>query len=155
MENQHTNDNNYRHLVRVASTDLVGSKSILYSLTKIKGVSTSFANAILSVSDVSKDKKTGLLEDKEIEQLNDIVLDPKKYNIPGWIFNRNKDYESGENKHLIGGDLAFTKDNDLKRLKKIKSYRGLRSAWGLTTRGQRTKSNFRKAKGKLTGKRRK
>ena len=44
---------------------------------------------------------------------------------------------------------------DLRRLKKIKSNRGLRHQWGLPVRGQRTKSNFRRSKGKAVGVKRK
>jgi small subunit ribosomal protein S13 len=148
-------DTNFRHLVRVASTDLDGNKAILYALTKIKGVSIMYANAILSVSHVAKDKQTGILTDKEVEELNTILAAPSKHGIPEWMFNRRKDYETGEDKHIISADLTFTKDNDIKRLKKIKSNRGMRHAWKLPLRGQRTKSNFRPSKGKLTGARRK
>jgi len=48
------------------------------------------------------------------------------------------------------GDLKFTKENDIKLLKKVKSYRGMRHALGLPVRGQRTKSNFRRNKGKAS-----
>jgi small subunit ribosomal protein S13 len=44
--------------------------------------------------------------------------------------------------------LKFAKENDVKMMKKIKSYRGLRHQWSLPVRGQRTKSNFRRNKGK-------
>jgi len=67
------------------------------------------------------------------------------------MLNRRKDYETGEDKHLLSSDLAFTKDNDIKMLKKIKSYKGMRHAFGLPVRGQRTRSNFRRNKGKVTG----
>ena len=141
----------YRHLVRVASTDLVGSKSLLYAMTKIKGVSVMFSNAILSVSGIPKEKKAGTLTEADVAKLNDIITNPSKYKIPEWMFNRRNDYESGEDSHLITSDLTFTKDNDVKRLKKVKSNRGMRHAWGLPLRGQRTQSNFRKQKGKVTG----
>ena len=67
------------------------------------------------------------------------------------MVNHRKEYESGEDKHLITGTLNFTKDNDLKRLKKIKCLRGARHQKGLPVRGQRTRSNFRKSKGKVVG----
>lgn len=110
-----------------------------------------FANAVLSVSGVPKDKKAGILTDKEVEQLNDVLKNPSKYKIPEWMLNRREDYETGENAHILSADLDFTKDNDIKRLKKTKSNRGMRHAWGLPLRGQRTKSNFRRSKGKVTG----
>ena len=150
-----TKDSNYRHLVRVASTDLVGSKHILYALTKIKGVSIMYSNAILSVSGIPKDKKAGILTDAEVSKLDNIISNPVENKIPSWLFNRRKDYESGEDVHIVTSDLAFTKENDIKRLKKTKSNRGMRHAWRLPLRGQRTKSNFRRSKGKVTGVKRK
>ena len=52
--------------------------------------------------------------------------------------------------HLINTDLDLSKDGDIKRMKKVKSYKGLRHTWGLPVRGQRTRSNFRKNKGKVS-----
>lgn len=65
--------------------------------------------------------------------------------------NRRKDVESGEEKHLTGTDLDLRKDFDIKKLKKIKSYRGLRHTAGLPTRGQRTKAHFRSNRKKGSG----
>ena len=59
------------------------------------------------------------------------------------MLNRRKDLETGEDKHLLGTDLMIAKDNDLKLLKKTKSYIGLRHQRRLPVRGQRTQSNFR------------
>ena len=80
---------------------------------------------------------------------------PLESGMPLWMVNRRRDYEDNKDKHLVTTDLMFTKDNDLKRLKKIKSYRGVRHTQGLPVRGQRTKSNFRKSKGKVMGVKRK
>ncbi len=41
-------------------------------------------------------------------------------------------------------DLKLRKEFDLKRMKKIKSYKGVRHIVGLPVRGQRTKANFRR-----------
>lgn len=141
----------FRHLVRVASTDLEGKKSVLYALTKIKGVDISFANAVLSVTDVPKDKKAGILDESDVNKLNKVFENPASHKIPEWMYNRRKDYETGEDVHILSGSLDFTKENDIKRLKKTKSNRGMRHAWNLPLRGQRTKSNFRKNKKKLSG----
>ncbi len=67
------------------------------------------------------------------------------------MLNRRRDYETNENKHLVTGDIKFVQDNDIKRLKKIKTYKGVRHILELPVRGQRTKSNFRKNKGKVLG----
>lgn len=155
MADKKETNSDFRHLVRVASTDLLGEKSILFGLTKIKGVGVIYANAILSVSGIPKGKQTGIISDTEVDKLNDILANPEKYKLPVWLFNRRKDYETGEDTHLMSSDLDFTRDNDLKRLKKTKALRGMRHAWGLPVRGQRTKSNFRRSKGKVTGVKRK
>ncbi|RME52601.1 30S ribosomal protein S13 [Candidatus Woesearchaeota archaeon] len=142
---------NTKYLVRIANTDLDGKKRILYAMRKIKGVGIMYANAVLKQAGISPDTITGELTDEEEKRLNEIIREPLKNGIPSWLVNRRKDYETGEDKHLLLADLDFTKENDLKRLKKIKSYRGIRHHLGLPVRGQRTKSNFRKNKGKAMG----
>ncbi len=140
----------FRYIVRVANTDLDGKKQIRYALRKIKGVGVMIANAVLAVTGIPSTIKAGEMSDEQIAQLNEVLSDPAKHSIPSWLFNRRKDYETGEDKHLLGGDLKFTIQSDIKRLQKIKSYRGMRHAYGLPVRGQRTKSNFRKNKGKTS-----
>ena len=141
----------YRHIVRVVNTDLDGAKPIKQALRKIKGVGFMLANAVCDAAKVDKNLKTGTLSDQDISKLNDVIKNPAKYNLPGWLMNRRKDYESSEDLHLVGPDLNFSTENDVKRLKKIKSYRGMRHAWRLPVRGQRTRSNFRPNKGKVMG----
>ena len=140
-----------KHIVRVANTDLIGEKAVKIALTKVKGMGFMFSNMVSRVAQIDPDKKAGLLDSSEIERLNDIISHPEKYSIPVWMFNRRNDYDTGKNIHLISSDLGFTNEQDLRRLKKIKSYRGIRHAVGLPVRGQRTKSNFRRNKGKVVG----
>ncbi len=151
MEDKQENIENkqeIKHLVRVANTDLDGTKPLYFALTKIKGVSFVFANMLCNLANIDKTKRTGLLSEQEVSRLNEIIKEPKKYNVPPWLLNRRKDYETNEDKHLTGPDLKFTQGVDIKRLKKIKSYRGIRHSEGLPTRGQKTKANFRKNKGR-------
>jgi small subunit ribosomal protein S13 len=138
----------FRHIVRVANTDLKGNKQILYAMRKIKGVGIMYSNMVLSMADIDKAKKAGDLSDAEVERINEVLKNPKKFKAPMWMLNRRKDYETGEDVHLLSADLDFEKDNDIKRMKKTKTYKGLRHQWGLPVRGQRTKSNFRRNKGK-------
>lgn len=145
----------FKHLVRIVNTDLDGNKQIATALRKIKGIGCQFANAVCFLANVNKAKKTGYLSDDEMKKLDDVIKNPDKYGMPVWMFNRQKNYEDAANMHLILADLDFTKDNDIKRMKKIKCYRGMRHAFGLPVRGQRTKSNFRKSKGKVLGVKRK
>ena len=59
------------------------------------------------------------------------------------MVNRRKDIETGEDRHLVGVDLKFMQEQDIKRMIKIKSYKGVRHMFGLPVRGQRTRSSFR------------
>ena len=141
----------FKHIIRIANTDLDGNKQILYAMKKIKGVDVMFANAALSIAGIKKTEKAGNLTDEDAEKIDAVLKDPLNNNIPTWMLNRRKDTDTGDDLHLMLGDLIFTLDNDLKKLKKIKSYRGLRHQWGLPVRGQKTKSNFRRNKGKGLG----
>ena len=140
-----------KYFVRIANTDLDGNKPICHSLIKIKGVSFMFANAICNTSNIDKKKKTGYITDSETSKIDEIIKEPAKFGIPSWMFNRKRDPEDNIDKHLVGSTLTFTQDNDIKMMKKIKSYKGIRHSLGLPVRGQRTKSNFRKNKGKVLG----
>jgi len=140
---------NYKHIVRILNTDLDGAKSIKNSLRKIKGIGFIFANAICNLSGVDRDKITGELTEEEIKKLENTIKNPLKSGIPVWMVNRRRDYETGEDIHILTTDLTYTKENDIKRLKKIKAYKGVRHMFKLPVRGQRTKSNFRPTKGKV------
>ncbi len=139
-----------QHLVRIAKTDLKGEKAIAYALKKIKGIGYSFANLACNLANVDKTKKAGLLTEEEISKLDNIIENPIQHNIPSWLFNRRRDFDTNTDKHLLTNDLDFTKDNDIKRMRKIKCYKGIRHSTGRPVRGQRTRSNFRKNKGKVT-----
>jgi small subunit ribosomal protein S13 len=132
------------------NTDLDGKKQTISALRKIKGVNYSMANAACVISGISRGKKIGELSDAEVKKLNDTLSDTANL-IPVWMLNRRKDSETGASKHLFTSAIDFTKDMDLRVMKRIKSYRGVRHSFGLPVRGQRTKSNFRKNKGKGLG----
>jgi len=144
-------NDNFRYIVRVANTDLDGNKRIFFALRKIKGVCYSIANAACRVADVDINAKTGELNDAQVSKLTEVITNPSKFGIPSWIFNRRSDPENGGDMHLLSGDLQFARENDIKTLKKIKCYRGVRHMHGLPTRGQRTKSNFRRTKSRGKG----
>ena len=142
---------NYKHIVRIAQVDLPGSKPIKIALTKIKGVGYNLASAACNITGIDKQKKTGELRNDEIKKLDTILMKTKENVFPSWMCNRRKDYETGEDLHLITGTLDFVKDNTIKNMKKIKCYKGVRHSRSLPVRGQRTKSNFRRSKGKVVG----
>ncbi len=134
--------------VRIMQKDIDSGMTVYAGLTKIKGVSWGLANATCKKTGIGKGKKIGSLNESEIKTIQEFLKNP---NIPDYLKNRQKDFESGENKHLVGSDLELRKEFDIKRLKKIKAYRGYRHMAGLPTRGQRTKSHFRKNRKKGSG----
>ncbi len=143
----------YRYIVRVAGTDLDGSKKFLYALTDIKGVGIRLADAILRVAGLDPNIRLGYVSDQDVKKVEEILADPAKFGIPGWMLNRQKDISTGRDRHLIGSDLTLTIKNDIDTLRRTKSYRGIRHALGLKVRGQRTKTTGRK--GQTVGVRRK
>ncbi len=136
-------------LVRILSKDIEGKLNVYVGLTKIKGISWSMSNALCKLLNLDKKRKIGSLSKEEIDKISEFVKKSNK--IPTYMMNRRFDFETGENKHLIGTDLELQKEFDIGRLKKIKSYRGVRHVVGLPVRGQRTKSHFRKNKKKSVG----
>ncbi len=127
-------------LIRILATDIPGNKSIYSGLTDIKGISWTFSNAICRKLGMNKTKKIEELNEGEIKKIVSFLENP---DVPQFLMNRRKDYETGENKHLIGNKWDLQKEFDIKRMKKIKSYKGVRHTLGQPVRGQRTKSHFR------------
>jgi len=144
----------FRHIVRVAGKDLNGNLPIYRALTKIKGIGIRMAKNIAIVfekeSSVKYNSKLGDLPEKLDKGLEAIVLNPEKHGIPSYCLNKQRNPYSGQDKHLVMNDLDFQLRTELQKLSEIKSYRGLRHSWGLTVRGQRTKSTHR-GKGSVVG----
>lgn len=135
-------------VVRILSKDIEGNESVYSGLTKIKGISWSFSNAICNTLKIDKKRKIGSLSPEEIKKIEEFTKNP---NVPDFLKNRRADRETGENKHLQGTNLELRKDFDIKRLKQIRSYRGLRHSLGQPVRGQRTKAHFRSNRRKGSG----
>ncbi|MFA4952641.1 MAG: 30S ribosomal protein S13 [Candidatus Pacearchaeota archaeon] len=135
-------------VVRIMSKDIEGKMSVYSGLAKIKGISWGFSNAICNSLGLDKKRKIGLLSTEEINKISEFIKNPK---VPPFLLNRRKDFQSGEDIHLNGSNLELQQEFDIKRLKKIKSYRGLRHMSNLPVRGQRTKSHFRKNRRKGSG----
>ena len=136
----------FRHIVRVTDTDIDGSLKVGYALTKIKGVSISLVNAVLKKAGVNPEIRLGLLSEEQVKKIEDVLLDPAKYGIPSWLLNRRKDLETGKDLHLLGSDLVLRTKMDIDLMKKIKSWKGYRHAYGLKVRGQRTRTTGRTGK---------
>lgn len=127
-------------LIRILSTDIPGNFRLYHGLTRIKGVSWAFSNAVCNSLRLDKNKKVSELNEKEIEVISSFIKSPK---IPLWLLNRRNDEETGQPRHVTCADLDFVKEFDIRKMKKIKSYKGWRHAMGQPVRGQRTKSHFR------------
>ena len=135
-------------VVRIMQTDIPGNKNLYAGLTKLTGVSWSISNALCKICGLDKHKKIEILTKEEIQK---IETELKQHNFPTFLLNRRKDFLSGKDDHVLGSNLELTGELDIKRLKKIRSYRGLRHATGQPTRGQRTKSHFRTNRKKGVG----
>jgi len=133
----------YRHVLRVAGTDLDGSKQVPYGLIGIGGISVNFARAVVKVAGIPETALLGSLSDQELQRLEDIIRHPGRYGIPDWMRNRRKDRTTGESLHLIGPDLTLQKKEDMAFMENIRSWKGIRHSLGLKVRGQRTKTTGR------------
>ena len=144
----------FNYIVRVIGKDLDGTKSVELAIQGIKGIGQRMGGLIATEfrkeNKIARERLLGELTNEEIKKLEEIMIAPQKHKLPQWTLNRQKDFELGANKHLTMNDLAFALRNDLSRLAEIKSYKGLRHMWGLTVRGQKTKSRHR-GKGKTVG----
>ena len=103
-----------------------------------------FANTILNVLKINPDQRIGYLSPEQVNSITNIIKNPSASNFPSWFLNRRKDVETGEDKHLITSDIAFTVRNDVEREKTAGSWRGIRHMFGLKVRGQRTRCTGRK-----------
>ena len=147
-QKQKTEQEYAERVVRILSTDIEGKMTIYSGLSKIKGVSWALPTLILIALKLDKKRKMGSSNEKEVDEISKLL---KSVTLPKFLLIRQNDFESGEDKHLTGADLELRKEFDIKRLKKIKSYKGLRHSVNLPMRGQRTKSNFRKNRRKGAG----
>lgn len=136
----------FRPIVRILGSDIKGESKLGNGLRKVKGVGCIFANAVCKLSNININEQVGNLSDEQIKKITDIIKEPLKNGIPVWMLNRRKDRETGEDRHVVTSDLKFENEFDIKNLKKIKVYRGIRHSLGLPVRGQRTKAHFRHGK---------
>ena len=84
--------------------------------------------------------RAGELNSDELERIVTIMQNPAQFKIPNWFLNRQRDMNDGKNSHVLSNQIDQKMREDLERLKKIRSHRGLRHHWGLRVRGQHTKT---------------
>ena len=133
----------FRYIVRIANTDIDGDKKLVHGLTSIKGIGMHMGSLIVNETGIDKNIKMGDLKDNQIEKIQK-ALENINNNAPSWMLNHRKDYETGEDIHLIGPDIDMRLRDEVNIMKKIRSYRGIRHERGLPVRGQRTRANNRK-----------
>ena len=124
--------------------DLQGEVTVERSLRKIKGVSFMLARAIRLRSGIPKEVKLGDLTDEQMSSLAKVLETPAKFNLPQWLLNRRRDPVTGQSSHILESDLDFAQREDIQRVKRIRSYKGIRHIYGLKVRGQRTRTTGRK-----------
>ena len=113
-------------MARIAGANVPNEKKVLFALTYIYGIGHSLSEKILKDSQVDKDKRVKDLSELEIEKIRKVI----------------------STNYTVEGDLKLEISQNIKRLKEINSYRGLRHTKGLPVRGQRTKTNARTKRGK-------
>ena len=111
---------------RIAGVDVPDRKKIYYALQYIHGVGPKFAADILAESQINPDTRANELSEQDIAQINGII-------------------DTG---YLVEGALRRQVNQNIQRLREIRSYRGDRHRAGLPTRGQRTRCNARTRKGR-------
>lgn len=137
----------FKDIVRLIDKDVKGKTSIWIALTKVKGVGFMLSNAICNVLNLDKQTQVGSMTSEQLKKIEECARNPQKYGILPWLLNRQRDIDTGEDKHLVSADLKLRKEFDIRYLKKIKCYRGIRHARGSKkVRGQKTRSTGRRGK---------
>ncbi len=113
-------------MARIAGTNIPVNKRALISLTYIHGIGPKFALDICKVTGLDFNKRIKDCSEDEISKIRKLI---------------------GES-YTVEGDLRRIVSQNIKRLKDLGSYRGLRHRKQLPTRGQRTHTNARTRKGK-------
>jgi len=116
-------------MVRLLGIQIPDNQKIEFALTMLYGIGWTTSGKILDQVKVEKNKKIKDLTEEEIKKIIEVI---------------DKNYK-------IEGELKEKVIEDIKRLREIGSYRGLRHARNLPVRGQRTRSHFRKNRGKAVG----
>ncbi len=135
-------DENFRYIVRIVNSDLDGAKNIVIALTSIKGVGLRSAEVIARMAGIPRNTKIGDLPESKTDELEKLVTEYSE-KVPHWMMNRQSDWSTGADMHLVGVDVELNKRDDINLMKMIRCYKGIRHEQGQKVRGQRTRSNGR------------
>ncbi|HYB78470.1 MAG TPA: 30S ribosomal protein S13 [Thermoplasmata archaeon] len=133
---------NFRYIVRVANTDLDGTRPTALALTGVRGVGLRIAEVACRLSAVNASEMIGNLPETTVEGL-ETTLGSLAEKMPAWMVNHPHEPLAGESPHYVGPDLETRRRDDINVMKMIRSYRGVRHERGQKVRGQRTRSNGR------------
>lgn len=140
-------DESLRGIVRIAGKDIKGQTPIKSALLRVRGfghTTAKLASEVISREmGIAPDTKVGTFSDEQIERIDAILGSMHKHGVPKFLLNRQKDFDSGEDMHVIMNDLIFAIRQDIEREKKLYTWRGYRHAYGQKVRGQRTKNTGR------------
>jgi small subunit ribosomal protein S13 len=114
-------------MLRIAGVNIPDDKRIEISLTYIYGIGRVTAGRILGELEIPSLKRTKDLTEKEQNEIRTYV----------------------EKRLKVEGELKLEVRDNVKRLKEISTYRGVRHQRGLPVRGQRTKTNTRTIRGNV------
>jgi len=112
---------------RIVGVNIPENKQVLIALTYIYGIGRSLSRKILQVTQINPNKRTSELTEEELNRIQKTIADNYK----------------------IEGDLQRIVVGNIKRLKIINCWRGIRHQKGLPVRGQTTRKNSRTIRGNV------
>jgi small subunit ribosomal protein S13 len=137
----------FRGIVRIAGKDVKGQVPLKRALFHVRGIGHTVAAIAAKVIQkelkISPETRSGDLTEKQVEEIDAILFSLEKYDVPRFLLNRNTDFNSGNNRHVIMNDLIFEVSQDVDREKKLFTWRGFRHTFGQKTRGQKTRNTGR------------
>ena len=113
-------------MARIANVTIPTDKQLQISLTYIFGIGPKYAKDICVATGIEATKRVKDLDEVELKKLRDEI----------------------DSNYNVEGDLQRVVAGNVKRLKDIQSYRGIRHKNNLPSRGQRTRTNGRTRRGK-------
>ena len=113
--------------MRILGADIPDNKKVEIALTYVFGIGRTRAREILENTNIDFSKKSKELTPQELNKIKEYV----------------------EKNYKVEGDLRREIASDIKRLKDIKCYRGIRHIKRLPVRGQSTKRNSRTVRGNV------
>ncbi len=112
-------------MARIAGVDLPRDKRVEIGLTYIYGIGRTSSNRILAEAGIDPSTRVRDLTQEDVKKISEII----------------------DESQVVEGDLRRETQLNIKRLKEIGCYRGIRHRKGLPVRGQKTKTNARTCKG--------